>query len=315
MVNILEFEKICEKICDKKIINKLNKFINFLSIEKKYSVNTIESYKRDIFFFMSFIFDVLNRKISEKDFENIKIYDFRKWLSGRLQNHNPSSNARAVAALRSFFRFLNENNLSNNKEIEKLKTPKVSKNLPRSVDEVDIEKILAEISKIRKINWIKKRDIALLTLIYGCGLRISESLLITKENLENSDFLIIDGKGKKQRMVPLLDFVKKKLNEYLSIAPFKFSNNQPIFVNLKGKTLSRRDFSGLIANIRKNLNLSESITPHAFRHSFATHLLENGGDLRTIQELLGHETLSTTQRYTKINKKRLLDVYDKFSLR
>ena len=125
----------------------------------------------------------------------------------------------------------------------------------------------------------------------------------------------MEGKGKKQRMVPLLPLVRKQLDEYFAICPFEILRDQPIFLSSKGRIYTRREFSRLIYNVRKNLNLSDTITPHSFRHSFATHLLEAGGDLRTIQELLGHENLSTTQRYTKVDKSRLLSVYGQFMKR
>ncbi len=213
------------------------------------------------------------------------------------------------------FRFFNQNKLLKNQEISKIKTPKIAKPVPKSVDQIDIEKIFGEMLNIRKTAWQAKRDIALLTLIYGCGLRISESLAVSKKKLENSQTLIVTGKGKKQRMVPLLEIVKKRIDEYLKAQPFEINFDQPIFLGPKGNAYTRHDFAALIQKIRRNLNLAETITPHAFRHSFATHLLEAGGDLRTIQELLGHESLSTTQRYTRIDKVRLLSVYERFSKR
>jgi integrase/recombinase XerC len=143
-------------------------------------------------------------------------------------------------------------------------------------------------------------------------LRISEALSITPQILGNNDSIIIKGKGGKQRMVPLLPIVRKKIAEYVAESPFKPLQAEPIFFNSRGKPYSARVFSRLLQNIRQNLNLPETVTPHAFRHSFATHLLEEGGDLRTIQELLGHQSLSTTQRYTKVDKARLLSAYEKF---
>ncbi|OFW80151.1 MAG: hypothetical protein A2887_06880 [Alphaproteobacteria bacterium RIFCSPLOWO2_01_FULL_40_26] len=296
-------------ICDSKTKFLIEKFLRFLEVEKKYSVNTLISYRTDIFYFVEFIF---REKIS---FEELTIHDFRKWLSSRIDDHNNASNARAIAALRSFFSFCNQNDLLKNREIEKLKTPKVAKPVPKAVDLIDIEKISTDIAQFRKNEWQAKRDLALLTLIYGCGLRISEALSITKKNLENSQSLIVEGKGKKQRMVPLLPLVRKQLDEYFAICPFEILRDQPIFLSSKGRIYTRREFSRLIYNVRKNLNLSDTITPHSFRHSFATHLLEAGGDLRTIQELLGHENLSTTQRYTKVDKSRLLSVYGQFMKR
>lgn len=301
--------------CDSNTLALLEKFLRFLEVEKRYSSHTLNSYRIDIFYFFDFLFRVKAKTVSQNDLENLTVHDFRKWLSERLPNHVNSSNARALASLRSMFRFFNQNNLLKNQEISKIKTPKTGKPVPKSVDQIDIEKIFAEILNIRKTAWQAKRDVALLTLIYGCGLRISESLAVSKKSLENSQTLIVTGKGKKQRMVPLLPIVQKRINEYFAACPFKIIFDQPIFLGPKGETYTRQDFASLIQKIRRNLNLAETITPHAFRHSFATHLLEAGGDLRTIQELLGHESLSTTQRYTKIDKARLLSVYEKFSKR
>jgi integrase/recombinase XerC len=292
--------------------NLIANFLEFLTVEKKYSKHTISSYHLDIGDFINFLFNKINKKITKADLENLTIYDFRKWLSIRLENHVNSSNARSLAALRSFFKFLNEKNLVKNQIINQIKTPKIAKIIPKSVDLLDIEKIMLAVTKIHKEDWQCKRDLALLTLIYGCGLRISESLAIKKTDLEKTS-LIVNGKGKKQRMVPLLAIVRQRILEYLQVCPFE--NAAFLFFSKSGRAYSRNEFSNLIKKIRRNLNLPETITPHAFRHSFATHLLEAGGDLRTIQSLLGHETLSTTQRYTKIDKTRLLSVYEKFSRR
>ncbi len=304
-----------KKVCDLETQGFINDFLNFVAVEKRYSQNTLSSYHSDICHFVEFIFRNKKQLLQKKNFEELTLHDFRKWLSERLENHSNSSNARGISALRSFFRFCNENQLLLNCEIKKLKTPKVSKPLPRAVEFVDIEKIFDTISLLRKVDWQVKRDKALLTLIYGCGLRISESLAVTKKSLQNQETLLVIGKGKKQRVLPLLPVVKKRIEEYLNCCPFKINFEQPIFLNQKGGAYSRVNFGALILNIRRNLNLPDSVTPHAFRHSFATHLLEAGGDLRTIQELLGHESLSSTQRYTKVDKTRLLSAYEKFSKR
>ncbi len=307
-------------ICDDKVNIFINKFLSFLEVEKKYSNHTIISYENDIYYFIKFIHGIKEKILSPQDIENLVIADFRKWLVSRLQNHHNNSNARAVASLRSFFKYLNGNNLLKNTEIEKLKTPKVTKPIPRAVSVYDIEKIINSITSVyssdkKNSTWQIMRDLALLTLIYGCGLRISEALSVTKNSLENNRNLIIEGKGKKQRIVPLLPIVKKRIDDYILNCPYSIDHNQPIFISATGKKYDGRTFRYLISRIRKLLNLSEDITPHSFRHSFATHLLEAGGDLRTIQELLGHENLSTTQRYTKVDKSRILSVYEKFTKR
>lgn len=299
--------------CDLEVISLVKKFIKFLENEKGYSIHTINSYQTDILYFLDFIFKAKEKIITKEDLEYLIVRDFRSWLAARLDNHNNASNARALSSLKSFFRFCNENLLLKNQVIEKVKTPKIGKSIPKAVDALDIEKILKEIATIHKKDiWKCKRDEALLTLIYGCGLRISEALSVTKESLANGNNLIVTGKGKKQRLVPLLPIVIEKIKDYLTNCPFEVAFNKPLFLGNKGKTYTRRDFSAVIYNIRHNLNLQETITPHAFRHSFATHLLESGGDLRTIQELLGHESLSTTQRYTKVDKNRLLSAYGQF---
>ncbi len=301
--------------CDDDTIALVEKFLRFLQAEKRYSSHTINSYRTDIFYFLDFLFKSQEKIISKNSLENLLVHDFRRWLSDRLPNHVNASNARAISSLRSFFKFCNQNGLLENSQISKIKTPKVAKPIPKAVDKIDIDKILDEISKIRKEPWQAKRDLALLTLIYGCGLRISEALAVSQKSLQNSQSLVVEGKGKKQRMVPLLPIVNQRIQDYLNACPFEVTFEQPIFVSAKNKTLLRYDFNNLIATIRTNLNLAETITPHAFRHSFATHLLEAGGDLRVIQELLGHESLATTQRYTKIDKEHLLSSYFKASLR
>lgn len=304
-----------DEICDEGLKALIEKFMRYISAEKGYSANTLNSYQTDILYFVDFIFRSKAKIASKQDFENLTVYDFRSWLAQKVLNHTNASNARALAALRSFFKFLNQNNLIKNSEIEKIKTPKLPKPIPKAVDVVDINKIFEEIPKFRKVEWEAARDVALLTLIYGCGLRISEALSVTKNSLENSQSLTVTGKGKKQRMVPLLPQISKRIDEYLALCPFELSANQPIFFSKNGKVYTRFEFDKLIENLRKNLGLAETITPHAFRHSYATHLLEAGGDLRSIQQLLGHESLSTTQRYTKIDKTRLLSVYEKFQKR
>ncbi len=306
-----------EEIVKHDLLNLLEKFFIYLESEKNYSPHTLTSYQSDIFYFIDFIFKLKGEKISKKIFENLTISEFRKWLANNLENRKiNSSNARALSAIRSLFRFLNKNNFLKNIDIEKVKTPKIAKSLPKSVDEIDITKIIAAINiQKNKEIWQIKRDLSLLTLIYGCGLRISEALSLKKKDFENNDILIIDGKGGKQRMVPVLPIATSRIKDYLDNCPYKINRNDFIFVGQKGDPYLARVFSRLMQQIRRKLNLPETITPHAFRHSFATHLLENGGDLRTIQELLGHSSLSTTQKYTKVDRKRLLSEFKKYSTR
>lgn len=299
---------------DHEVQKIVDDFLKYLSSEKRCSSHTIISYQTDIFYFFEFIRN--NQIITKAFLENLTLQDFRSWLLHRSQNNfSNSSTARAISCLRSFFKFLNQNKIISNSAIENLKTPKLSKPIPKAVDKIDIDSITELLKEFSKEEWLYKRDLALLTLIYGTGFRISEALSITPDHLNSNGVLIVTGKGDKQRMVPMLPIVEKRINEYLSVLPYKLKGNEPIFKGLRGKTYQPALFEKLIQKIREFLNLPDTITPHAFRHSFATHLLENGGDLRTIQELLGHSSLSTTQRYTKIDKNRLLEVYNKVSLR
>jgi integrase/recombinase XerC len=293
-----------------------------LQVEKKYSSNTIEAYHRDLVFFLNFFSDLKQTKVDVDTLESLSLFDLRKWLSQRSLNHANSSNARAVAVLRSFFKFLKRRNLITNQEIDKLKTPKIVKSLPRPVAIIDIKKIIEEIAVIRKKEWHAKRDQALIYLVYGCGLRISEALSVRMIDIQNFENLVVMGKGKKQRIVPLLEPVINALRKYFQICPYNLNadlNNplrlQSIFLKDNGQAMTRFDYNQLITLIRRKLNLSEDITPHSFRHSFATHLLQNGSDLRVIQDLLGHESLSTTQKYTKIDRVKIIEAFQKFANR
>ena len=307
----LEIKELCDDFVNKIIID----FFLFLQKEKKYSSNTISSYQDDITNFIYFIYKATNKIIDKNFLEKLEVANFRSWLSERLGNHGNNSNARAISTLRSFFRFLNENNLIENRQIFRIKTPKVSKTLPRAIEFSDIKKIIEKLENFHENRWEVDRDQAILFLVYGCGLRISEALSLNKIALQNQSNLVITGKGKKQRMVPLIPIIKNKIDNYLAKCPFKIKAEQPIFLTKNNKAYTRRNFAGLILTLRRELNLSEDITPHAFRHSFATALLQENVDLRTIQELLGHESLSTTQRYTKVDRVRLLESFKKFSKR
>ncbi len=303
-------------VTNEEVKNLVDDFLVYLTNEKRCSDHTIVSYHTDIFYFFSFLKNNSNYLVDKKKLESLPIQDFRSWLVFRKeQNFSNSSTARAISCLKSFFKFLSRHKIITNQAIENLKTPKLGKPVPKAVDKIDIDAIINLIGEFSKEIWLQKRDLALLTLIYGSGLRISEALSLTKSHLNNNGVVIITGKGNKQRMVPILPIIQNRIDEYLAILPHKINNNEPIFLGLRGKKYHPAMFEKLIQHIREFLNLPNTITPHSFRHSFATHLLESGGDLRTIQELLGHSSLSTTQRYTKIDKRRLLEVYNKVSLR
>ncbi|MFT6259023.1 MAG: integrase/recombinase XerC [Rickettsiales bacterium] len=304
-----------ETLANQETQDSVSDFLIYLSAEKRSSIHTIKSYQNDISYFFLFFKNHSNSLITKTVLENLTLQDFRSWLSYRHEKDlSNSSTARSISCLRSFFKFMNRHQIVVNHAIENLKTPKLKKPIPKAIDKIDIDSIISLVGEFSKTEWSKKRDLALLTLIYGSGLRISEALSLTKNHL-NEGFVVMTGKGNKQRLVPILPIVSQRIDDYLVILPHKIGNDDPIFLGLRGKKYQAASFEKLVQNIREFLNLPNSVTPHAFRHSFATHLLESGADLRTIQELLGHSSLSTTQRYTKIDKKRLLEVYEKVSLR
>lgn len=303
-------------MCDDYVNKILELYYEHLIKEKKYSKNTILSYKNDLDNFIFFNFKASKKKVDKNFLENLQIDNFRQWLSKRLDSEIcNNSNARALSSLRSLYIFWNENNYIQNNKIFKIKSPKIKAPLPRAIDFLDIKKIIETIENYHQDSWENKRDLAILFVVFGCGLRISEALSLTKVALQNQQNIIIKGKGDKERMVPLLPIILQKINDYLNSCPFPISNNQPIFLSKNNKSMHRSNFAKTISQIRKKLNLSENVTPHSFRHAFATELLNENVDLRTIQELLGHASLSTTQRYTKVDKKRLLESVKKFSLR
>jgi integrase/recombinase XerC len=247
--------------------------------------------------------------LNEQTLINLENKDFRGWLSAR-KNFSAKSNARALSSVKSLFKFLEERHKIFNEIVFKMKSPKLQKSLPRAVNENNVLKILDSIRYFRKNDWEIKRDFALLTLIYCCGLRINEAINLTDKNFIQKDKIKIMGKGKKERIIYMLPYAIKLIDIYKNSCPYDVETF--IFYGSRGKKYQATIFQKLIQNIRNLLNLDNNITPHAFRHSFATELLSNGADLRIIQELLGHKSLKTTQIYTHIDSKRIIDNYNKY---
>jgi len=284
-------------------------FLEYLTHNKRASKHTVISYENDLSHFFAFLQDYLGESISLKTLKALEAREFRAWLASRMSEYEASSNARALSSLKSYFRYLEKQNLCKNAAIFHMRSPKIKSSLPKAVSEDKAQEALTAISTMRD-DWVAKRDLALLTLLYGCGLRISEALSLTLDDVRGKNVLIITGKGNKQRMVPLLPIVSRAIDEYLQACPITIEKNDPVFVGVQGKPLNPAIFQKTLRQLRAQLNLPDSTTPHAFRHSFATHLLAAGSDLRSIQELLGHASLSTTQRYTHVDSARLLQAYD-----
>ena len=296
-------------------INEIKqKWIEFLKSERRVSNNTIESYERDIDIFLHFLKNTANiKEINSNTLETIDISTFRSFITTLArQNKSNVSIARNISALKNFFKFMQQNEIANNQSIQILHSPKIPKKLSKSINSIDIMKLLDCFNEIIKDKWQAKRDIALFTLIYGCGLRISEALSLNYTDInDNDDVIKIKGKGNKERIVPILPIIKEKINDYLKIAPFNFRTHDPLFRGSRGARLTARVAERDIETARNYIGLPKITTPHSLRHSFATHLLANGTDLRTIQELLGHSSLSTTQLYTKVDMGQIIENYKK----
>lgn len=285
-------------------------FLDYLTHNKRASNHTIISYEHDLEHFFSFLQGHLGGKVSVSQLKQLQARDFRAWLASRSGEYEASSNARALSSIKSYFRYLEKNDHLKNSAVFAIRSPKLKQALPKAVSEAQASEAL-DLMRHMKEDWTGKRDYALLLLLYGCGLRISEALGITRKQAEHKDHLIITGKGNKQRMVPLLPIVQVAIADYLHHCPMQIGSGDILFIGKQGKPLNPGIFQRTLRNIRAQMGLPDSATPHAFRHSFATHLLAAGTDLRAIQELLGHSSLSTTQRYTHVDSGRLLSAYDK----
>ena len=297
---------------NKHIEDAFTDWLGNLKEVRNLSDNTLISYKHDVKSFIEFISTHTGSEVSIKYLNDMKISDFRSFLS-YLRNKDISSTsiARIISSLKSFFNYLLNTNLIENTVVQSLRTPKQKKSLPRPISsELAIETI-KHAQDMEKEKWIGMRNKSILMLLYGCGLRISEALNLNFEDINENDYLIIKGKGNKERMVPLMDYVKNDIENYIDECPKNFMKDDPLFVGKRLDRLSPRIIQYVLEKIRHNLSLPETATPHALRHSFATHLLDSGGDLRTIQELLGHSSLSTTQKYTKVETEKLYDAYSK----
>lgn len=290
---------------------------DWLKSERRLADHTLIAYEHDVAAFLGFMTAYLGAPPTLDALGKLKPAEFRAWLADRAHNGLArTSTARAVSSVRSFFRFLDKNKLAHNASIGTLQTPKLPRSVPKALSETDMEDLLDTESEQERAPWIDKRDAAVLLLLYGAGLRIGEALGLTKAMVDGLlesglDTLAITGKGRKTRIVPLLPQALEALAAYRDACPHlaALGGNHAFFLGARGGPLDPAIVQKRVREIRRQLGLPESVTPHALRHSFATHLLGAGGDLRTIQELLGHASLSTTQRYTDVDAARLSAVY------
>jgi integrase/recombinase XerC len=282
-----------------------------LAHERRASKNTLRAYGDDAERFLGFLHGHFGATVNEKTLARLTPADIRAFITVRRSEGLGSKGVqRAIAAVRSFFRYLARENILENAAARSVRTPRIQRGLPRPLSENDAARAIERASE-HDVEWMAARDVALLTLLYGAGLRVSEALSLRRGDVPVPASLTILGKGSKERVVPMLAAVREAIDSYERILPFTGAKGSPLFLSRRGKPMSPREAQLLMQKLRGALGLSDRATPHALRHSFATHLLSNGGDLRSVQELLGHASLSTTQTYTQIDTTKLMDVYEK----
>lgn len=288
-------------------------WLDSLSRERRMSAETVEAYERDLRQFLQFLTGYLGHPAGLADLAELKPANLRGFLSERRRSGaGARSLGRSLAGIRSFIRHLERRGLASSAGLAATRAPRQPKSLPKAMTANQALRLARPDEQMRDEPWVAARDCAVLLLLYGCGLRISEALSLTSKALDaNPAALEITGKGSKTRLVPLLPVIREAIGAYRRLAPFAPEPGEPLFRGEKGGPLRPEIIQRQIRRLRSALGLPDSATPHALRHSFATHLLAGGGDLRTIQELLGHASLSTTQTYTSVDTARLLDIYDK----
>ena len=290
---------------------------DWLKSERRLAAHTLVAYEHDVATFLGFMTDYLGKPPTLEALGKLKPAEFRAWLAERArQGLARTSTARAFSSVRSFFQFLDKRGLAHNASIGAIQTPKLPRSVPKALSERDMEELLEAPAEQEREAWLDLRDAAVLMLLYGAGLRIGEALALSKGVVEDllktgRDTLAVTGKGNKARLVPLLPQALEALGAYRDACPWLAARGpgEAFFVGARGGALDPAIVQKRVRDIRRGLGLAETVTPHALRHSFATHLLGAGGDLRTIQELLGHASLSTTQRYTDVDAARLTAVY------
>ncbi len=290
-------------------------WLSRLADERRRSEHTIAAYRRDVSDLLGFLTEHRGAAVDLAALGELTVRDVRAWLARRAaEGRARTSTARALSAVRVLFRHLEREGVPVSSALSLVRAPKTPRGVPRPLSEgqakavVDLNTVSAG-----SPDWTARRDTAVLLLLYGCGLRIGEALGLDRADAPAADAklhsLMITGKGNKQRVVPVLPVVAEAIADYLAACPYSLAPGDPLFVGVRGKRLQPRLVQQTMARLRGALGLPASATPHALRHSFATHLLAGGGDLRTIQELLGHASLSTTQRYTEVDEAGLLAAY------
>ena len=286
------------------------KWIDYLRYEKKLSPHTLRAYGADVGHFIVFLFDYLGKNPCIDDLSEVRINGFRSWMSQKaMDGTSNASRARSLSGVKNFITWLDKQGIMHNAAINTVRSPKLPHKIPRPMHQDQAINLIDNAGFLERKDWIGARNYALFILLYGCGLRINEALSLNIRDFPRDEFLRVTGKGNKERQVPVLAIVEKALNHYLTLCPYPASPDRPIFIGSRGDRLNQGVAQKAMRDVRGFMGLGDKVTPHALRHSFATHLLQNGANLREIQELLGHTSLSTTQRYTEVNAQEMLNIY------
>jgi integrase/recombinase XerC len=297
------------------VMAELRCWLLHLGAERRMSPKTVEAYERDVRQLLGFLAEHAGEQPTLKSLAAIEPRDVRAFMAARRSDGVGSrSLMRSLAGARSFARYLERNGKGKVGALSAVRAPKIPKTLPKPLTATSAKRLVDTDLRAGEARepWVLARDAAVLALLYGSGLRISEALSLTREAVPapgKGDVITVHGKGNKARMVPVLPQVLQAIAGYAALCPYDLPDHGPVFVGARGGPLSPRIVQLTMARLRGALGLPETATPHALRHSFATHLLARGGDLRAIQELLGHASLSTTQIYTAVDSEQLLQVY------
>lgn len=288
----------------------VQRWLAALTHERRASVHTVDAYGRVTRQFIAFLGQHWGRPVAPADLATVSLTDLRAFLAARRNDGAAAASiAQAGSALKSWYRWLARTAGISNPAVAALRPPRTPRRLPRPLAPADAEAVAAATGQPDAEPWVGARDAAVLLLLYGCGLRISEALGLTRSQAPLPAMVTVLGKRRKERRVPVLPVVAAAVDAYLALCPYPLAAEGPLFIGVRGKPLGPRAVQAAMQRARIALGLPDSATPHALRHSFATHLLARGADLRAIQELLGHASLSSTQIYTDVDAARLLDVY------
>jgi integrase/recombinase XerC len=293
-------------------LNLVDDWLGVKSALEGSSPNTLVAYRRDVLDFLSFLTIHSGNKNGASQLDSIDQVSMRSWIAeNRRSGKTSRSIARQLSSVKSFYKWFAKRRGIDPTMVLITKAPKFQKKLPRALSKEAAKEISQSIDLTDNEPWVIARDTAVILLLYGCGLRISEALSLKYSEMPLTDTLKIQGKGDKFRIIPILQIAREAVENYLNTLPFTLNGNDNIFRGVRGGSLNPRSIQLVMKLIREKLGIASNATPHSLRHSFATHLLTSGADLRSIQELLGHSSLSTTQIYTSVDSSRLMDVYSK----